>query len=431
MLLETRALDFKNIIMLSVNEGILPAISSGSSFIPFSIREAFGLPSINHQESIYAYHFYRLLHRSENVTFIYNSDSDGLNTGEMSRFLTQMKYEHILNPEIQTPCFDIRTPVSIGPEIKRTSELNDRLFYLYLNKESKFTLSPTAINTWLNCRMKFYYRYVCRIKEPEAISPEIDHAIFGQILHGIMKNIYEDCRGKEISTGYLDSIIRSEHHLQSVIDRAVNENYGSDGLRPQNGSDLIIKDILFVYLQRILRADRGTAPFLIVDLEKPFSFDLLFELNGEKKRIRTGGNIDRVDRVSGITRVVDYKTGEVARKINSIGDLFDDDRDKEPDGWLQTLLYCEAYLTENRDAIVRPSIYKVKEYYREQVSDTLIIKKERDPEIQVEDYQTIRSEFLEGLKALITTIFSPEESFRMTAKISKCEYCPYKALCQR
>jgi CRISPR/Cas system-associated exonuclease Cas4 (RecB family) len=430
-ILETRALDFKNIIILSVNEGILPAVSAVSSFIPFSIREAFELPSVNHQESIYAYHFYRLLHRAENVTFVYNSNSDGLNTGEMSRFLIQMKYEHILNPDIQTPGFDIRTPVSINPEIRRTNELINRLFSLYLDKESKNILSPTAINTWLNCRMKFYYRYVSRLKEPEVIAPEIEHAVFGQILHRVMKNIYENYKGKEISVSFVDSLIKSESYLHSAVDLAVNENYSCDMMRPKSGNDLIIKDILYIYLQRILVADKGMAPFTIIDLEKPLHFDLSFELNGENKRIRTGGNIDRVDRISGKTRVVDYKTGEVGRKISSISDLFVDDRDKESDGWLQTLLYCEAYLSENPGVIVRPSIYKVKEYYREKSSDTLIIKNEKDSEISIEDYQNVRTSFLEGVKALAATIFSPEEPFRMTTKISKCEYCPYKTLCQR
>ncbi len=430
-ILETRALDFKNIVMLSVNEGILPAVSAGSSIIPFSIREAFGLPSINHQESIYAYHFYRLMHRAENVTFIYNSDSDGLNTGEMSRFLLQMKYEHILNPEIQTPGFVIRAPVSINPEIRRTNELSDRLFSLYLDKSSKAILSPTAINTWLNCRMRFYYRYVCRLKEPEIISPEIDHAVFGQILHRAMKNIYEAQTGKDISVSQLDGLLKNESHLQNVIDHAINENYCGYNSRPQSGNDLIIKDILLVYLQRILSADKITAPFKIIDLEKPYHFDFPFELNSVSRQIRTGGNIDRVDTVWGKTRIVDYKTGGIAGKISSIRDLFIDDRDKDTDGWLQTLLYCEAYLSEDPKAVLKPSIYKVKEYYDEQFSDTLKIKKDRAPELQVEDYQIVRGEFLEGLKALIATIFSPAEPFRMTAKTSKCGYCPYKALCQR
>ena len=430
-ILETRALDFKNIVMLSVNEGILPAVSTGSSFIPFSIREAFGLPSVNHQESIFAYHFYRLLHRAENVTFIYNSDSDGLNTGEMSRFLLQMKYEHILNPVIQTPGFDIRTPISINPEIRRTSELARRLFTLYLDKGSKAILSPTAINTWLNCRMKFYYRYLCRLKETDTVSSEIDHAVFGQILHRAMKIIYQSFKGKNIFTGLLDLLIKNESHLQSIIDQAINDNYCGDMSRPQSGNDLIIKDILLIYLQRILNADKGIAPFQIIELEKPFHFDLSFELNGESVRVKTGGNLDRVDRISGKTRIVDYKTGEISRKIGSISDLFTDDRDKEHDGWLQTLLYCEAYLSENAGATVKPTIYKVKEYYAEQFSDTLIIKKDRDTELPIENYQDIRTEFLDGLKVLMATVFSPEEPFRMTVKKLKCQYCPYKTLCQR
>ena len=121
-ILETRALDFKNLIMLSVNEGVLPAVSSGSSFIPFSLREAFGLPSVNHQESIYAYHFYRLLQRAENVTFIYNSNSEGLRSGEMSRFLIQMKYDTVLKPDFLDLSFEIKTHGSIGERIERTEE---------------------------------------------------------------------------------------------------------------------------------------------------------------------------------------------------------------------------------------------------------------------------------------------------------------------
>ena len=135
--LETRALDFRNIILLSVNEGILPSVSSGSSFIPFSIREAFGLPVINHQESIYAYHFFRLLHRAENVTFIYNSDSTGLRTGEMSRFLTQMKYEQIIKPSVLNLSFDIRTPASIGTEVEKSQLHIKRLLSLYVDDNSK------------------------------------------------------------------------------------------------------------------------------------------------------------------------------------------------------------------------------------------------------------------------------------------------------
>lgn len=429
--LETRALDFRNIIMLSVNEGILPSVTSASSFIPFSIREAFGLPLINHQESIYAYHFYRLLHRAENVTFVYNSDSTGLRTGEMSRFLIQMKYEQILKPVLLNLGFDIRTPVSIGSEIKKDKQHISRLRSLYTESESKAVLSPTAINTWLNCRMRFYYRYVNRLKEPEIISPEIDHAVFGQILHRIMKDIYNNFINREISSSSINALLQDESYLLNIIDQAINENYSSDMFRPLSGNDIIIRDILHFYLQKILNTDKALAPFTIIELEKPFHFVLSFESGGEITKIRTGGNIDRIDRLADKTRIVDYKTGETAKKVNSVSDLFKDDRKKDLDGWLQTMLYCEAYLDANPGIAVRPSIYKVKELSAENFSDTLKIGEGKNNDLRLEDYQMIRSDFLDGLKGLISAIFSPEEPFRMTSNFNKCGYCPYRALCQR
>jgi hypothetical protein len=429
--LETRALDFRNIIILSVNEGILPSVTSGSSFIPFSIREAFGLPEINHKESIYAYHFYRLLHRSENVTFIFNSDSTGLRTGEISRFLIQMKYEKLLKPSVLNISFDIRTSVSIGSEVRKNEDHIRRLFSYYVDPDSKSIFSPTAINTWLNCRMRFYYRYVCRLKEASVMSPEIDHAVFGQILHRIMKTIYEGLKNREMSSEYIDTLIGDEGYLLNIIDLAIIGYYNSDMLRPMSGNDIIIRDILFIYLLRILQTDKTIAPFTIIELEKSFNFALSFECNRQIWGIRIGGNIDRVDRIAGTTRIVDYKTGETIERINSVNDLFADDRKKELDGWLQTLLYCEAYLSDNAGSTVRPSIYKVKKLSPERFSDTLKIREEKKSDLLLDDYQIIRESFLEGLREVITLIFSPEEPFRMTKSINKCGYCPYRALCQR
>ncbi len=128
---------------------------------------------------------------------------------------------------------------------------------------------------------------------------------------------------------------------------------------------------------------------------------------------------------------MDYKTGETAQKISSISDLFRDDRRKELDGWLQTLLYCEAYLTVNPEIVVRPSIYKVKELSAENFSDMLKISEERNSEFRLDDYGLVRNSFLEGIKETISIIFSPEEPFRMTTNLNKCGYCPYSGLCQR
>lgn len=429
--LETRALDFRNVIMLSVNEGTLPSVSTGSSFIPYSIRSAFGLPVINHQESLYAYHFFRLLHRAENVTFVYNSDSSGMRTGEMSRFLTQMKYARLISPDNVTLNFDIRTSSPDNSEIEKTSIHRVRLLKLYSGDQARSLLSPTAINTWLNCRMRFYYRYVSGLKEPDLISPEIDHAVFGKVLHRIMKEIYTVSPGKHITEDYIDSLSGNTAFLIGLIGHTVDSIYGHDLRRPESGNDIIIKDILLNYLRRILAADRIIAPFAMIGTEKEFRFLLPLGCEGTELSIRTGGSIDRVDRVGGRLRIVDYKTGEVATKISSLDDLFADDRKKEFDGWLQTLLYCEAWLSNNPAEAVRPSVYRVKELIQTRAEDALKIKEDKNSEWILEDYRTVREAFIAGLTGVIASIFSSGEPFRMTQTLTKCNYCPYRGLCRR
>jgi hypothetical protein len=430
-ILETRALDFRNIIMLSVNEGILPAAGPGSSFIPFSIREAFGLPVINHQESIYAYHFYRLLHRAENVTFIYNSGSDGLKTGEMSRFLIQMKYGNSVIPDIRNLSFNIETPASVNQEIMRTEEHQEVLRSIYLDEDSSVILSPTAINMWLNCRMKFYYRYVNGLRESLKYPVDIDYAVFGRMLHFGMKYVYDPYKGKEITKEILGSLISDRNGLQSLINIAISKALEKETDLPLNGNELIAKEVLGIYLIRILGADRSITPFTIIDLEKSYEFPVQVNLNGKRVTVRSGGNIDRLDILKGTARVVDYKTGDIFHKINSIVDLFEDDRDKKLDCWLQTLLYCEAFLAKSRDLAVRPSVYAVKELTTEKFQDILKIRIDKNNEEIVDNYSNFRSVFLSGLTATIETIFSSGEPFRMTSDRGKCIYCPYRKLCQR
>ena len=431
-ILETRALDFKNLIILSVNEGVLPAVSGGSSFIPFSLREAFGLPSVNHQESIYAYHFYRLLQRAENVTFTYNSNSEGLKSGEMSRFLIQMKYEALLKPDFMNVNFVIKSHGSIGETIERTDEHQEQLVSKYLDKSKRSVLSPSAINTWLNCRMKFYYRYVNRLIEPERVSSDIDPAMLGNILHEIMKRLYQNFVGQVLTKEMLDSVIRNKQFLERVTNEAIHTKFNNVKDNLINGNELIVRDVLMAYLVRILYTDQSIVPLTIIDLEKSFNFPLSISSNGIQVEILSGGKIDRVDTTGNIVRIVDYKTGTVAETINSIGDLFLDDRKKDSDGWLQTLLYCEAYLAGNPEHTIRPSVYKIRKLSGGFLSDKLKIKTESRSEIEVNDYKTVRDEFIFEMKGIINLIFSINEPFKMTSDTrGKCSYCSYKALCMR
>jgi hypothetical protein len=431
-ILETRALDFKNLIILSVNEGVLPAVSSGSSFIPFNLREAFGLPSVNHQESVYAYHFYRLLQRAENVTFTFNSNSEGLQSGEMSRFLIQMKYEPLLQPDFQNLSFEIKTQGSVGSTIERNEEHSLRLNSRFLDSSKNTVLSPSAINTWLNCRMKFYYRYVNQLKEPERVSADIDPAMLGNILHDTMKSLYNNYENQVVSGEIFGSLIGNKPMLSRVVNDIIKSKFKNEEDGQAGGNELIVRDVLMAYVSRILSTDRSIAPLTIIKLEQLYDFRLSVSSNGSDIQVATGGKIDRIDAVNGVTRIVDYKTGTVADVLNSITDLFADDRKKDPDGWLQTLLYCEAYLVNVPGTVLCPSVYKIKKLTGGTLSDKLRVKTGSKTEVIIDDYSLVRGEFIDGLKGIISKIFSNNEPFSMTADTrGKCSYCPYSALCLR
>jgi hypothetical protein len=429
-ILESRTLDFKNIIMLSVNEGILPAVTVSSSFIPFTLREAFGLPSINHQESIYAYHFYRLLHRAENVTFLYNSDSEGLKSGEVSRFLLQMKYDPVRKPEFKNLSFVIKNQSTVNTILERTEEHNLRLISRFTNDGSgkKKYFSPSAINTWLNCRMKFYYRYVNELEEKEKITEEIDPAMLGTLLHSAIKKLYEKYKGKVLDNSALDALLINKRDIFAVIVDAIRENFKRENNSIVAVNELIIRDVLLVFIERILLRDKAAAPLTILSFENPVGFPVTLRTDKSDIKLWVGGKIDRVDIKGGITRIIDYKTGKISDSVNSTGALFEDDRDKELDGWLQTLLYCEAYLAEIPEAVVAPAVYKLKKLQGDDLSEKLIFK----DGLIVEDYRVVRAEFIDCLMQTIGVIFGMDEPFVMTEDVwSKCRFCPYKKLCQR
>jgi len=429
-ILESRALDFRNIIMLSVNEGVLPSVTTASSFIPFSLREAFGLPSINHQESIFAYHFFRLLHRAENITFIFNSNSDGLRSGEISRFLLQMKYGTGEKPEMLNLSFRIKNQNPVSEVVERKDEHNKRLIERFsgkVNGKNKY-ISPSAINTWLNCRMKFYYRYVCGLEEKRKLQEEIDPAQLGTFLHSAIKTLYENYRGKVLNGNDLESILNNRHDLSLLISRTIHENVRAEDKPVIAGNEMIIRNVLMVFISRILLFDKDFTPLTIVSFEESFGFPVNLKIPEGNINLNAGGKIDRIDIKEGIARIVDYKTGNVADSISSLEMLFEDDRQKEYDGWLQTLLYCESYLSYNQGIRVFPAIYKLKRNPGKDLSEKLLVK----PDFVVEDFNQVREEFLERLKITLEIIFSNGEPFLMTRNVwGKCSYCPYRGLCQR
>jgi hypothetical protein len=230
----------------------------------------------------------------------------------------------------------------------------------------------------------------------------------------------------------LNGIIRNKQFLARIVNETVNQKFKAGRNDSISGNELIVREVLLAYLKRILNADKALAPFVVLNLEDTFSFLLPFISNGSQVEILTGGKIDRIDNVNGVTRIVDYKTGNVSEYVNSVSDLFIDDRKKDADGWLQTLLYCEAYLATNPGSIVRPSVYKIKKLNGAIISDKLKLKNGSKNEDVIDNYDSVRDEFLHSLKGLISIIFSDDEPFVKTIDAwGKCSWCPYRTLCMR
>ncbi len=428
-ILETRSLDFRNLIILSVNEGIFPQNSATSSFIPFNLREAFGLPTIRHQDSIYAYYFYRLLQRAENVTLIYNSSSDGLKTGEMSRFILQLKYS-ARSPHFSSHRFEIKALNRVPQEIKRETIHIEQLRKKFFSDEKKI-LSPSGVNTWLTCRMKFYYHYVCGLKEPEKLAREIDPQIFGELLHTVMEKVYSPFKKKAINREQFDSLCKNDNHIIRLITDTINEKFHSTKKSRLSGNELIICNILKSYVQLIIKRDCSHAPLEIVDLEYRISYDMEIAWLHKSEILKIGGVIDRLERGEGIYRITDYKTGKTDMEIPSVASLFDEHVKSRNDSWFQILMYCHLFLKTNEDVHVRPSIYTVKGMYNDDYIDYLTVKDFNGQALVIDDFEKIRESFGSYLIKTINMIFSAEEPFRMTDNLKKCDVCPYARLCQR
>jgi len=343
-----------------------------------------------------------------------------------------MKYDSRLKPEFVSSGFEIKNPESVQTSVSRTEEHLKQLIWRTTKEEGVPYLSSTAINTWLFCRMKFFYRYVNGIGEHEAAAMEIDPAMLGTLLHDILKKFYEPLIGHTIKQDQMSAFLHDRNNLNRLIDQSLAENYKHGDFPFTAVNELIVRDVLMTYIERVLNTDREYSPFIILGVEKPFRFMIKTGTGSSSVEIVAGGRIDRIDIKEGVTRIVDYKTGSVGESIGSIEDLFEDDRDKNLDGWLQALFYCEGYNQSDRISGIIPSIYNIKKAAGNLADVRLQIRHGRSETETVDNYDPVRQQFMKGLETIIQAIFSKDEPFNMTSKIwNKCGYCPYRVLCMR
>ena len=427
-ILETRTLDFKNLIILSMNDGIMPKISSTGSFIPYNLRRVFGLPTIEEQNAMYAYYFYRLLQRAENVTFVYDSGAGGLFTGEKSRYLYQLQLESPFKISETNMVFSVENiavqPISIVKDEKVMIRLNN-----YLNGQRR--LSPSAIDKYLTCPLQFYFRYSAGLDEPDEVSEEVDAMIFGTLFHDAMENIYKPYIDKTIDSDIITKIIKNQELISDTIIASFRTVYfkgmKADEKVSITGRNWLIYEVVKKYVNRLLEVDRKRTPFEIIGLEKKVQTTI--SINELKQNVLIGGTIDRIDRKDGRLYIFDYKTGSAELSFPMLNSLFDKENKTRNKAAFQTLVYSYI-LHENQPAItnIHPGIYSLRGIFEDDFDPSL-----RSKEIgnQPVEFVAISDQFEDHFKVLLEEIFNLEIPFVQSTIEDHCQYCSYRQICRR
>ncbi len=428
-ILETRALDFENLIILNMNEGIFPQTGATNSLIPYNLRSAFLLPTIEHQDSIFAYYFYRLIHRAKKVQLLYNSSAQGMQTGEMSRFLFQLKYEY---PKTKLSFSTAVDHVNIStPKIYHV-EKDERIMQIlsgYLNNGDK-KLSPSALSTYFECPIRFYYKYVLKVSEPDEITEEIDPRIFGTLFHETLEEIYQKFINKEVYPEDIQAVIDDKksinNALQTSFNKYFNQQLNQNDFIDIQGKNVLIYDIILKYIFEFLAVEKKHAPFHLIGLEKEVISHI--RINTDQK-VNIGGTIDRLDEKEGNIRVIDYKTGSGDDFFGDIEELFMQTKHKTKKAIFQTLLY--SYIlnsADNSNKNYYPGVVWVKKIF---TSPDYTLKKgtrtKNDPLI----LKNVEDEYLSELTLHLNELFNPEIPFKQTEYEDNCKVCNYKSICRK
>jgi hypothetical protein len=472
--LETRCLDFSHMLMLSVEEGMLPRNTQSNTMIPANIREAFGLTTPHHRIAVFSYYFYRLIQRTEHLTCVYNENCVGNSRHEMSRFLRQMLAE----TDIPIRTLWLKSESSIQDtealSVPKTPEILQRMLERYDRKtsgEKAIPLSPSAINTYMTCPLKFFLTHVSGLRADVDPQEGLNAPLIGDIFHDtaelIYKRIIQHTGSNIIQRNTLSEVLSDMEGLVGPILDIVfdtiyfhptdrwNRNEEAWKMvcrdtRPGNqytGELIIIRRVLMQYLTNLLRYDLRHAPFRIIATETDRYFNITgpspkpspkwessnpqppnsqFSILNSQFNITTGGRIDRLDEMDGRIRVVDYKTGYHVPSIKSMDDVTNT-TGKHEGYFLQAFLYSYAVLQNDKPSSpLVPALFYPGKAYKEDYDPTLTIGKD-----VIEDFAPLANEFYEGLTQIIEQIFSPNYSFTQTPELKDCANCDFKLLCGR
>ena len=428
--LETRNLDFRHLILLSTNEGKLPKRAGEASFIPYNLREAFGMTTLLRQNAVYAYYFYRMIQRAQHVTIVYNDGTDGMNKQEPSRFLMQLQVEfpgQLIPLSIQA---DTRPEVPTDIIIKQTEETRRKLqehFRYDKNRKRNYRLSPSAINDYLDCRLRFYLKHVEGLTPPEEMKADVDVAHFGTLFHKSAELAYDRLteRGNMVHDFEIEALIKDDMAIERIVDEAFRQDFfhtTDDAALPYNGTQLIVRHVIKKYLIMLLTLDKHRTPFQYIESERPVYHPITVESHGTALPILLGGTVDRIDSKEGITRIIDYKTGGKQKTVKKVEDLFYSDK---RDGYVFQAFYY-AHLLQQEYAQIAPSLLFVRKTSDETFEPNIIINN-----CAVTDYSPYSEEFATLLTHTIDEIFNSDVPYTPAPNKDACKYCKLTSLCRR
>jgi hypothetical protein len=428
-MLETRVLDFKNIIMLSVNEDLIPSGKNINSFIPVEIKRYFKLPTYHDRNAVFAYHFYRLLQRSENVYLLYNTESDQLGGGEKSRFISQIEHElPRYNPNINISEKVLHIDVETEPEndiikIEKDPGIIEKLIQF---AESGF--SASAVNTYRNCSLQFYFKYLLGLSETEDIEESIEAGTLGTIIHDVFQAFYQPFEGKTLE---VDKLSERKNKIGDLVRQSFLRNYAGGEI--EYGKNRLIVEVAHQFVNNFiiheikeLKNRKSNNEYLtITGLEKKFKVPFEFQINGQKIQINLKGIIDRIDRVGNIPRIIDYKTGKVEPSDLNLKDWESLKTERKLDKCYQLLHYTYIYIHSQPDTKEKlfPGIFSMrnlgKGFMALKVPENDLLDKE------------ILLNFEKVLNEILAEIFNLDIPFEQTPIIDNCKYCPFISICNR
>ena len=421
-LIETRNLDFQNVLLLSAQEGTLPKSSQSASFIPYNIRLAFGLTTMQDKSAVSSYNFHHLIQRAQNVTMVYNGNADakGIGKGQISRYLLQLivSGRDVQRIVLKADKTDTR---SLEPlTIQKTPDVMERL-----HERGQRGLAPSALNEFMSCKLKYYFDQIARLKKPDETDTEIDYALFGTLFHKSAEIAYNELAKVDngvITKEMLSKLISDHKHLDEIIKQAFDQEYfkkGTTDVKDYSGIQSINYDVIKMYLIQILKMDADLyAPFTYIGSEKKdYRYPMTVSTpDGQEFEVILKGAIDRMDRKGDITRIVDYKTGS-----------------KRDEQAFQIKFY--AYVVskclerEGQHLKLAPVLIYLRNLSKPTKEDLYY----KDGKDFIYDFEAqLSQDFESKLKEQISLLFNPEDPFSPTDDIEKtCRNCDFGQLCGR